>query len=389
MRSLTFAATAAILAVMVGCLTGCPSKNPSSVNTSSSVTVGAVLPLTGNASFIGEAEKNTLTWLVDDYNRNAGSAGPRINLVVYDSAGDPSQAVNFVRRLVESDQAKVVIGPGTSGESLAAKDIAAQAQVPMLSLAASHKIVESVNPWIFKLAQNDSLAVETIYNYLLGQNKQRLALLTASDGFGASGREQLQQLAGERKMTILYDETFAPTATDLTAQLGRVKASGAEVVVVWGTNPGPAVITKNMRQLGMKQLLVQSHGVASKKFIELAGPAANGVVLPAGKLLVADALPANDPQRPVLIEYRDGYKSKYNAPVSTFGGHAWDAFQLLKASFQKGHFDPREIRDDLEAQKGFVGVTGIFTFSPQDHAGLTKDAFVIMRIENGDWKLVQ
>lgn len=377
--------TAGVMALTVLLITEGASQDRADV-----VTVGAILPVTGNSSFIGSAERNTLSWLVEDYNAAAGAAGRKIKLVVHDSAGDPTRAVNFARRLIQTDRASVIVGPGTSGESLAVRDLVAGARIPMLSLASSHRIVEPVNPWIFKVAQSDSLAVERIYDYLAGRNLRRVAILTAEDGFGASGRDELKRLAGARRgFVIAFDETFALDRGDLTPQLKRVGASGAEAVIVWGIGPEPATITKRMRELGMKQLLVQSHGAATGEFIRLAGPAANGVVLPAGKLVVAGSLLSNDPQRGVLMEFANGYRGRYKTMANTFAGHAWDAFHLLRESFRKGRYSPGQIRADLEARKGFVGVTGVFTFSPEDHAGLTREAFVDVQIENGDWKLIR
>lgn len=352
------------------------------------VVIGALLPVTGNASYIGSAEKETLSWLVEQYNRGAGKGRKKLKLLLYDTGGVPDRAVKLARKLIETDHAAVVIGPGVSGESLAVKEIFARAEIPLISLASSHKIVDPVDPWIFKLAQSDSLAVERLYAYLNNRKIRRAALLTASDAFGASGREELRRLAQAHRIDVRADEVMAGKSSEIAAQLRRIRKSGAEAVIIWGAGPQPADFTRRVRRAGMKQLLLQSHGSASGEFIRFAGSAANGVVLPAGKLVVASSLSPDDPQRRVLHEFARGYRRRYGREASTFGGHAWDAFHLLKPSLLAGRIQPRQLRDDLEARRNYTGVTGIYNFSPTDHAGLTRRAFVTVTIKRGKFELV-
>ena len=176
----------------------------------------------------------------------------------------------------------------------------------------------------------------------------------------------------------------------MTPQLTRIRAKHPDAVICWGTNPGPAIVAKNMRQLGMKQQLFMSHGVASKRFIALAGAAAEGIILPAGKILVAKQLPDTDPQKKVILEYIAKYKARYGEEPSAFGGHAYDAFTLLSKALKEAGADRAKIRDALENLKGVVGIHGIFNMSPKDHNGLDeKEAFVLVRIHNGDWELIK
>jgi branched-chain amino acid transport system substrate-binding protein len=186
------------------------------------------------------------------------------------------------------------------------------------------------------------------------------------------------------------DEVFGPKDTDMTAQLTRIKGTDAQATIVWGTNPGPAVIARNRAQLKIGTPLYMSHGVASKKFIELAGPEnAEGILLPAGRLIVADQVPADHPQKRLLAKYIKEYEGQFKQPISTFGGHAWDGIMLVAQAIRDAKSaEPAAIRDALERIQKFWGTAGQFNFSPQDHNGLAEDAFVMVRISKGDWELL-
>ncbi|MDD2501366.1 MAG: ABC transporter substrate-binding protein, partial [Geobacter sp.] len=238
-------------------------------------------------------------------------------------------------------------------------------------------------------AQNDGLAVAKIYEYLQKHRQNKIALLTVSDGFGASGREQLKSLAGKYGMQVVVDDTYGPKDTDMTSQLTKIRGSQAQVLIVWGTNPGPAVIAKNAKQLGLKLPLYMSHGVSSKKFIALAGDAAEGVRLPSGKVIVSDVLPKSDPQKGSLLTYVKDYQKHFKAEGDHFGGHAWDGVMLVKAAIEKGGATTEGIRTGLESLKDFHGIGGTFNFSAHDHAGLNKDAFIMVEVKNKDWMIAK
>ena len=244
--------------------------------------------------------------------------------------------------------------------------------------------------WVFKTPQGDDLAVQRIFAHARKEGATKVAILTASDAFGAAGRDELKGLAPGAGISLVADEVFGPKDTDMTAQLTRIKGSGAQAIVVWGTNPGPAVIARNRAQLKIGLPLYMSHGVASKKFIELAGPEnAEGILLPAGRLIVEGQIPAGHPQKQLLATYIREYEQRFKQPVSTFGGHAWDAVMLLAQAIRAaGSAQPAPIRDALERIKGFQGTAGTFTFSAEDHAGLTEEAFVMVRIAKGDWQML-
>ena len=353
------------------------------------IKIGALFAVTGPAAFLGEPERNSAKMVIDEINKAGGVKGRKLELVVYDTAGDATKAVQLATKLIKDDKVVAIIGPSTTGETMAVIPVAEKEQIPLISCSAGSKITDPVKKWVFKTAQNDALAVGRIYEYLQKTKQTNVSILTVSDGFGASGREQLKNQAAKYGITIVSDDTYGPKDTDMTAQLTKIRGTHAQAIICWGTNPGPAVVAKNVKQLGIKTPLFMSHGVSSKKFIELAGEAAEGVRLPSGKVLVCDLLPNSESQKKSLMLFVKDYQKHYKAEGDHFGGHAWDAVMLLRNAIEQGADTPLAIRDQLEKTKNFCGIGGTFTYSPQDHAGLGKDAFVLVEIKNKDWVVVK
>ena len=288
------------------------------------VRLGAVLSVTGPASFLGEPEKNTILMEVDKINAAGGVLGRPVEVVILDDETDVNKAVLAVDRLIKKENVAAILGPTTSGNSLAVMGKAAAAKIPLISCSAAEKITKPVNPYIFKVAPSDRLAVARILTHAKAKGYKKLAILTVSDGFGQAGREVLKELVPAEGFELTADEVFGPKDTDMTAQLTKIQGTSPDAVICWGTNPGPAVVAKNRVQLGLTTPLYMSHGVASKKFIELAGDAADGLLLPAGKITAAAKLPDTDAEKAQLVAYATAYDERFKAPVSTFGGHGYD-----------------------------------------------------------------
>ncbi len=355
------------------------------------IRIGAIFSVTGPASFLGEPEKNTAKMLEEDINKAGGLLGRKVEIIVYDDETDATKAVTAVDRLLKKDKVVAVVGPSTSGSTLAIIPKMEEAKIPLVSCAAAKKIVDPVKPLIFKTPQSDFLAVRKIYQHAKKSGFTKVAIISASDAFGAAGREELKALAPQFGLSIAADEVFGPKDTDMTAQLTKIKGTDAQAIICWGTNPGPAVITRNRVQLGIKTPLYMSHGVASRKFIELAGAAnAEGILLPAGRLAVEDQVAKDHPQKKLLGGYIKEYEAKFKQPVSTFGGYAWDAIHLVAQAIRNGKSaEPAAIRDNLEKIRKFWATTGEFNFSPEEHNGLTDEAFVMVRIVKGDWEMLK
>ncbi len=357
---------------------------------SAQIKIGSVLSVTGPASFLGDPEKRTLEIYVNEINAKGGVNGQKLQLIVYDSAGNADSARTFATRLVEEDKVAAVVGGSTTGGTLAMMQTFEDAKIPFISLAGAIQIVEPVRKWVFKTPHTDRMACEKIFADLKSRKLTTIALISGTDAFGKSMRDQCVAVAPKSGITIAIEENYGPRDSDMTPQLTNIRnKAGVQAVVNPGFGQGPAIVTRNYRQLGITLPLYQSHGVASKQFIELAGAAAEGVRLPAAALLVADKLPDNDPQKPVVVNYAHTYQTKTGQAVSTFGGHAYDGIMILVEAMKRAKSaDPAKVRDEIERTKGYVGTGGIVTMSPTDHLGLDLSAFRMLEIRKGDWTLV-
>jgi branched-chain amino acid transport system substrate-binding protein len=353
------------------------------------IKLGAVLSVTGPASFLGDPEKRTLEMEVEALNAKGGLLGRKIRLIVYDDAGDANAARTFATRLLEEDKVTAMVGGSTTGTTLAMVPAFEDAQVPFISLAGAIQIIQPVRKWVFKTPHTDTMACEKIFEDMKKRGTTKIGMISGTDGFGKSMRDQCVGVAAKYGIEILHEESYGPRDTDMTPQLTNIKnKSGLQAVINPGFGQGPAIVTRNYRQLGITVPLYQSHGVASKQFIDLAGPAAEGVRLPAAALLVADKLPDSDVQKKVVVQYTADYTKKTGQPVSTFGGHAFDGFHIWKEAVERAKTDnPAKVRDEIEKTKGYVGTGGVVTMSPTDHMGLDLSAFRMLEIKNGDWTL--
>ncbi len=352
--------------------------------------VGAVFSVTGRTSFLGEPEKKTAVMIAEAINKVGGINGHPLELVIYDDESDETKAVLAVKRLLKKDKVPVIIGPSLSGNTLAVVKIMNDAKVPLVSCAASNKIVTPVvdRKWIFKVPQSDTHAVEKVYDHLLKNGINKIAIMSVSTGFGASGREELLRLAPQVGIEIVADERYGPKDTDITAQLTRIRGTDAQAIVNWSVGPTQVLAVKNWHDLGMTSIpFYQSHGFGSRKNIKLAAGAAEGVFCPLGRVNIPDLVPADHPQKKIIEIYNKAYQEKYNEPLSSFGGHGWDALNLVIDALKAVGPDSAKIRDYIETRTNYIGQHGVFNFSPTDHNGLTKEAFEMVVVKDGDWAL--
>jgi branched-chain amino acid transport system substrate-binding protein len=352
------------------------------------IKVGAILAVTGPASFLGAPESKTLEMLVDEINGKGGVQGRQIELIIKDSGANPEKAISFAKQLIEEEKVFAILGPSTSGETMKIKAIMEEGKTILLSCAAAEVIVNPVAKYVFKTPQKDSFAVKKIYMQMQKMGIKKIGLVAGNTGFGKAGMGQLKTLAPEFGLTVVAAEVYDKKATDLTAVVTKLKGAGVEAVVNWSIVPAQAIVPKNMKQIGLDVPLFQSHGFGNIKYVEAAGAAAEGIIFPAGRLLVSDVLPDDDPHKAVLVKYKSDYESKYGEAASTFGGHASDALLILVKAIETAGVDSEKVRDTIESMQGFVGTGGIFNFSAEDHNGLGMDAFVMLTVKDGKFALL-
>ena len=353
------------------------------------IVIGAIFSTTGDNAPLGVPESDTTKMLVKQINSKGGIKGRPVKVLYFDDAGKPDQAVQACQELLANKEVVAIVGPTLSGPSLAIANMCQSAKMPLLSCAASIKIVKPVKSYVFKTAQSDSQAVAKILTYCKNHKIKKVGFINDSNAFGASGREQWNAMAAKSGIKTVATVSFGTGDTDMTSQLTKIRAAKPDAVVCWGTNPGPAVVAKDMKRLGMKQPLIMSHGIANKDFIKLAQSAANGVVFPSGKLLVASSISASDPQKKQLLNYMASFSKDYKKAPNSFGGYAWDSFMLVVDALNKVGPNRAKIRDTIEAKKKFVGISGVFNFNKADHNGLDENAFAMVKISNGKWTVTK
>jgi branched-chain amino acid transport system substrate-binding protein len=355
------------------------------------VKIGSFLAVTGGASFLGDPEKKTLEMYVEQINENGGVLGKPVELIVYDSATSPKDAVTFVKRLIEEDEVDVIVGGTTTGETMAVIKEVEDSEVPFISLAGAGVIVDPVKKWVFKTPHTDGLAVEKIFIDMKENGLTKVGVLSGSGGFDQSCHGNVLKLAPKYGIEIVADETHGKGDTDMTPQLTKIKNTpGVQAFLYCGFGAPTSIVAKNYKQIGMTIPHYQTHGSASQKFIDGADGAAEGVRLPAAALLVVDQLPASNPQKKVAGDYKNAYETRYKDQISTFGGHAYDGlFIAVEAIERAGSTDKEKVREEIEKTKNFIGADGIFNMSPTDHLGLGPDSFVMVEVSDGTWKLLK
>lgn len=350
---------------------------------SETIKVGAILAVTGPASFLGGPEVRSLRMLVDELNASAMAGGHTFELIVKDSGASSEKAVSFAKQLIEEEQVFAIIGPSTSGETFKIKRLCDRSKTILISCGSAELIVNPVAPFVFKTAPSDSLAARKIFTAMQSMNIDKIAVLTGNTGFGKAGKKQITDIAPQYGIEIVEAEVYDKKATDLSAIVAKIKANkDVEAVINWSIVPAQSIIAKNIRQIGWDVPLFQSHGFANIKYVKAAGAAAEGIIFPASRLIVAESLP-DGPRKEFLMDYKTAYETRFKEDVSTFGGHSYDAMMILAKAIAEVGPDKMKVRTAIENMKGYFGTAGEFNFSPEDHSGLRIDAFTMVTVKDG------
>jgi len=351
--------------------------------------IGAIFAVTGPASWLGEPQKNTVKMLEEQINAAGGINGRKIEVIVEDNVGEEAKTVLAFKKLVDRDKVVAVIGPSRSGSAMAIKPLAERSRVPLIACAAAEAIVKPVNPWVFKTAQNDADAARNIFEKARSLGIERVAIMSSTDAFGTAGRGQLKEIAPAYGISIVADETYGPADTDMTAQLTKIKGTNAQAIINWSIVPAQTTVLRNRAQLGITLPFFQSHGFGNINYARSAGAAADGVLFPQGRILAVDTVAADHPQKAVISQYKKDYEGKYKTDVSAFGGYAWDSLMLVVDAITAVGGDRAKIRDYLENRKNFIGVSGIFNFSPENHVGLGQESFEMLTVKDSNFIVAQ
>lgn len=386
--ALAKATALSVLLALSGCAESTGSSGTPSGGGTGEILVGAVLDVTGAGASLGVPERQALEMLAEQLNAAGGINGRKVKLLIEDNQSTEDGAAKAATKLLSSDKVSILLGASRTGPSLAMKSLAETAKIPMISLAASAKIVEGAS-WVFKTAQNDRVVQERLVEDMAAKGFKKLAIVRDSSGYGEGVAETITELGKASGLDVVTVQKFDPTATDFTSQMVNVRAAAPDVVLIWGIPPAAALAQVAYRQLGPKVPVYQSHGIGNKAFLDAAGASANGVLVPLGRIAVADQIADSDPQKAVISAFVADFKAKYGAAPSGFAGYAHDAFKIATEALKTAGTDAEKLRAAIESISGWAGVSGVFTMTPQNHSGLSKDAVVMVEVVDGQWKLAK
>jgi branched-chain amino acid transport system substrate-binding protein len=359
------------------------------------IKVGVTVSATGPAASLGIPERNTFQLVPSTI------AGQKVEYIVLDDASDTTRARQNAEKFVNEDKVDVIIGSTTTPNSLAMIEVAARSRTPMISMAASARIVEpmdDVRRWVFKTPQSDALMATAITQHMSDKGVKTVAYIGFNDAYGEGWASEFGRFADLRKMKVVASERFSRTDTSVTGQILKILSANPEAALIGASGTPAALPQATLVERGYKGRIYQTHGVANADFLRVGGRNVEGTLLPAGPILVAEQLPDSNPSKKVALEYKKLYEGKHGAgSLSTFGGHAWDAQLLLATAVPEalkrakpGTAEFRAaLRDAIEGVRDLRATHGVFNMSPQDHNGLDQRARVMVRIEKGQWKLAE
>jgi branched-chain amino acid transport system substrate-binding protein len=362
------------------------------------IKIGALFALSGPAAAIGMPTKLVAEMVVAKINKEGGINGRPLELVIGDTESDAAKAATIAKKFIYQDKVAAIIGPTRTDSGMAVKKIVEEAGMPTFMTVGGDPVIMGGEKFgsynfVFKSPQRSSIAVKRLFSYLKSKDIKTIGLITATDGFGKDGLHWLEKLAPEYGFEIVAKESFGPQDTDMTAQLTKIKNAKPQAIICWTIGPAGAIVSKNKAQLGVDIPLFQCHGLPDPKYIELAGKAAEGDRMPSTKLMAVDELPDTDPQKPVIKEFIHLYKDVYHYdkqfPINTHSGYAWDAIMIVADGMKKAGTDPAKLKDAIEQTKGYIGVSGIYNLTPEDHNGLGEDSMVIVQVKDGKFVLAK
>jgi branched-chain amino acid transport system substrate-binding protein len=360
------------------------------------IKLGAFFDLSGRAAFIGTPTKLVAEMVVDKINAEGGINGKQLELTIADTEADPAKAASIAKKFIYKDNVVAIIGPTLTGTGMNVKKVVDRGETPIFMTVGGDPVIMGGKfgpyKWVFKSPQRSSTAVERMFIYLQEKGLTRVALLTASDNFGKDGARWMDKLAPKYGIEIVARESFGTRDTDMTAQLTNIKNSNPEAIIAWTIGPAGSIIAKNKTQLSIALPLFQCHGLPDPKYIELAGSASEGDRMPATKLMVVDQLPDSDPQKAVIQEFIKLYREKgYHRtfPINTHSGYAWDAIMMVTNAIRKVGTDPAALRSEIENTKNYVGISGTYNLTAEDHNGLDVDSMVMVQVKDGRFVLAE
>ncbi len=361
------------------------------------IKIAGIFALTGRAAHIGTAQRDAVLIAIDEVNEQGGINGRKLEMVMEDTESDPTKAVMALKKILEAEDVVAIIGPTLTGTAMAMRGFIEQEGIPAFMHSGGDVILEaplnkddptSLPKWTFKSPYKAADAMGKICEYMSKHGIKKIGFLYSNEGFGKDGLKNVQVQAPKYGVEVVAEEAFEPKDVDMTAQLTRINAKGVDGIIAWTVGPAMGIIPKNVKQLGIKAPLFECHGSGDPIFWKVAGEAGEGVMMPSTKIVVADQLPDSDPQKKKIQAYVKAYREKFGSEPGTMVAYGADAAYIVVDAIKKAGPDRAKIRDAIENTKGYLGISGIYNISPEDHNGLSMKDIVMIKATKGGWQLL-
>ncbi len=362
------------------------------------IKIAGIFALTGRAAHIGTAQRDAVLLAIDDVNAQGGINGRQLEMVMSDTESNPTKAVIALKKVLESEGVVAIIGPTLTGTAMAMRGFIEKEQIPTFMHSGGDVILtaplekddpSSTPKWTFKSPYKAADAMGKICEYMRKHGIKKIGFLYSNEGFGKDGLKNVMVQAPKYGIEVVAQEAFQPQDVDMTAQLTHINAKGVDGIIAWTVGPAMGIIPKNVKQLGIKAPLFECHGAGDPIFWKVAGEAGEGVMMPSTKIVVGDQLPDNDIQKQKVLDYVKAYKAKFKSEPGTMVAYGADAALIVIEAIKKVGPDRAKIRDAIENTKGYVGISGIYNISPEDHNGLAMKDIVMIKATKGGWKLLE
>jgi branched-chain amino acid transport system substrate-binding protein len=362
------------------------------------IKIAGIFALTGRAAHIGTAQRDAVLLAIDDVNTQGGINGRKLEMVMSDTESNPTKAVMALKKVLESEDVVAIIGPTLTGTGMAMRGFIEKEQIPAFMHSGGDVILNaplkkgdpsSTPKWTFKSPYKAADAMGKICEYMSKHGIKKIGFLYSNEGFGKDGLRNVMVQAPKYGIEVVAQEAFQPKDVDMTAQLTRINAKGVDGIIAWTVGPAMGIIPKNVKQLGIKAPLFECHGAGGPIFWKVAGEAGEGVMMPSTKIVVGDQLADNDIQKQKVLDYVKAYKAKFKHEPGTMVAYGADAAYITIEAIKKVGPDRAKIRTAIENTKGYVGISGIYNISPEDHNGLAMKDIVMIKATKGGWELLE
>ena len=350
--------------------------------------IGGIFPLTGALSWLGVYKEKGASLKVELINKAGGVNGHLLELISYDDQSSPEQAAKVAQRLISRDNVLAMIGTASVPVSGAVASLANKSKIPTI-IGSGYSVDPQKDKFIFNSAHKTDFACARPFQYFKEKGITKVALLMPIGSLGELGSTLARKYAPEYGITIIGEEKFDIKAPDVTSQLAKLRTLSPQAIFSFCTGEPAALVARNMSQMGMNIPLLVSHGNANPGFLKLVSDLSVTVIVPAGRAAAPEAVPDNDPCKKVVMDFSKAHMLKYGEPANYYSAEMVDAIDLIAAGLKTtGSTDTEKLRDALENTKKFVGMQGIYNFSPTDHHGTVLQDMMVLGIKDGKWQVL-